>query len=146
LFDLVVSAKPTDELSLLLNLDYGFEGVRVQDDPADPTRIRADRQVWYGGMLGARYQLTDVWAVAGRGEYYADPDGKTTGVEGLSLVTGTLTLEAAPTSALLIRLEQRGDFALGADADGAEEIFQRQERDTSATMMTTTLGVVVRTD
>jgi hypothetical protein len=145
LVDLVVTAKPSEALALVMNLDYGVEGIRVQDDPADPTRIRADGQAWYGGMLGARYQLSEVWAVAGRGEYYADPDGKTTGVEGLSLLTGTLTLEAAPTSALLIRLEQRADVALGADADGAEEIFQREERDTSSSMITTTLGVVVRT-
>jgi hypothetical protein len=133
---------PIDVLGLQLNADYGTEGVRGASG--------VEHQRFYGVMLAARLELTDVWAVAGRGEYYADPDGRTTGFSDTSLASGTLTLEALPTENLVLRLEQRADFVIDSEAerDGAAttELFGKDLRDGASQQHTTTLGVVVRTN
>ena len=145
LIDLVINFDATDDLSFVLNGDLVFEGVRSIDPATLETDV--DNQMLYGAMLSARYQLDETWAIAGRGEYFADPDGLAGfGSEGFSLATGTLTLEAAPTENLVLRLEQRGDFALGSDVDGGEDIFPKNERGLESQMITTTLGVVVTTN
>ncbi|HEX9619726.1 MAG TPA: outer membrane beta-barrel protein [Polyangiaceae bacterium] len=142
LLDLVVVYSPIDVLGLQLNADYGTEGVRGASG--------VEHQSFYGVMLAARLELTDVWAVAGRGEYYADPDGRTTGFSDTSLASGTLTLEALPTENLVLRLEQRADFVIDSEAerDGAAttELFGKDLRDGASQQHTTTLGVVVRTN
>lgn len=142
LLDLVVVYSPIDVLSFQLNADYGTEGVRGPDG--------IDHQSYYGAMLAAQWELTDLWAVAGRGEYYADPDGRTTGFSDTSLASATLTLEALPTENLLLRLEQRADFVIdsAAERDGATttELFGKDLRDGASQQYTTTLGVVVRTN
>jgi len=143
LLDLVATYDATENLSFVLNADYGTEGVRTFDPTTQQTNI--DRKRWYGAMLGARYQLTPVWAVAGRGEYYKDPQGYTTGTNGISLATGTLTIEAKPTDNLILRLENRGDFAFDA-ASGDAKVFPRKVRDFKKNQFTTTLGVVVTTN
>jgi hypothetical protein len=155
LFDLVVSFQPMETLLLLANADYGVEGVRTIGAGGLPA---VESKKWYGGMLGARLALDEVWAIAARGEYYRAPDGHMpalTSVSGepiekdFALATATLTLEAKPTDNLILRLEGRGDFVLdGKDADGAanEEIFQGKLRDGKKRMLTTTLGVVVQTN
>lgn len=145
LFDLVVAIEPTETLSLLLNADYGVEGVRnLETDGSTTTTTKK----WYGAMLGARLQLDPTWAVAARGEYYADPDGHTfgsaAGGDDFALATGTLTLEARPTDNLILRLENRGDFVLSGEP--SRNVFKKGERETSDQLFTTTLGVVVTTN
>ena len=110
--------------------------------------VGSARQNKQHGMDGARYALTNVWAIAARGEYLGDPDGYLTGVEGGALATGTLTLEAKPTKNLLLRLEQRGDFMLSADesAGATKDVFPKSVRDSASSQITTTFGVVVMTN
>lgn len=144
LIDLVATYDATENLSFVFNADYGTEGVRSLDPNTQATDI--NRKRWYGAMLGARYQLTPVWAVAGRGEYYRDPQGYTTGTGyDISLATGTLTIEAKPTDNLILRLENRGDFAVGP-ASGSKDIFPKKVRAFAPRQITTTLGVVVTTN
>lgn len=145
LVDLVVTISPMETLSIVLNADYGVEGVR--EGLSEETTTKK----WYGAMLGARYELDEVWALALRGEYYAAPDGYmpalTVGgqtVEDLALATGTLTIEAKPTDNLILRLENRGDFVL--DGSPSKDVFTEKARDASDMLLTTTLGVVVTTN
>jgi hypothetical protein len=90
-------------------------------------------------MLGAEFTFNEVWALGMRGEYYADPDGHTTGALDAELVSGTLTLDATLAEYLLVRLEGRGDLALNPDL---YEPFYSGVRDTQASQYTATLGVV----
>ncbi len=154
LIDLTLSLEPTESLSLVLNADYGVEGVRPVDTSIEATTVT---QKWYGASLVGRMQLNETWAVALRGEYFKDADGRVfeyplpgTTAEGgkvlddVELASGTLTVEARPTENLILRLENRGDFALGASPD--KNIFREKVRDTSDKAFTTTLGVVVTTN
>jgi hypothetical protein len=149
LFDLVITFDPLERLRIVLNADYGLEGLRVVPAPSETV---VETQRWYGAMLGAHYQLDEVFAVAARGEYYADPEGHTTTVEradgtrvnNVELVSGTLTLEAVPAEFFILRLEGRADFALG-DAP-VNELFFGSVRGGESSQYTTTLGVVVTTN
>nr|HMR08461.1 hypothetical protein [Polyangiaceae bacterium] len=58
--------------------------------------------------------------------------------------TATLTLEAMPTENFLIRLENRGDFLL--EGTPGTDVFRKEERGSEDKLMTTTLGIVVKTD
>lgn len=134
LLDLVATYEPTPDLGLVLNLDYGTEGYResLESD-------HVSNKTWYGAMLAGEYAFDEVWAVGLRGEYYADPDGHTTGAADAELVSGTLTIDATLAEYLLVRLEGRGDFALNPDL---YEPFYSSVRDTQSSQLTTTLGVV----
>jgi hypothetical protein len=137
LIDLVVSYSLSEDLGLVFNADYVTEGVR---GGPDVTHIN-----YWGAMLGLRYQLSPVWAVAARGEYLSDADGYLMPMAGedAALATGTLTIEAKPTDNLILRLDTRGDFAL----DGTtKDIFQKELREYKSNQITSTLGVVVTTN
>jgi len=134
LVDVVVRYQPVPTFELLANADYGTEGVRTSlEDDSTETRT------WYGAMLAAKLGLSEVWSLAARGEYYVDPDGHTTGVLDNELASATLTLGANVADYLLIRLEGRGDFALGPSGN---EPFADSVRGTSQNQFTATLGVV----
>jgi hypothetical protein len=135
LADLVVRYRPMEVLEFVLNADYGEQGTR-QLDLGGSTRIR--RQEYYGAMLGARYRFDQAWAVAARGEYLGDPQGLASGIGGLKLATGTLTVESKPIDQFVVRLEERADFALGKG-----RVFPENVRGLSSQQWTTTLGVVV---
>lgn len=149
LIDLVLTVQPMETLAIAFNADYGIEGVRSEDTSveAKPTTHR-----WYGGALLARMQLSETWAVAARGEYLADPDGRAlnhrlpsgTLLTDTALASATLTVEARPTENLILRLENRGDFVLDAKPDG--EIYREKMRDSSDKLFTSVLGVVVQTN
>jgi hypothetical protein len=133
--DLVVTATPVDGLDLVLNADYGVENVR---DDATESSFEA-KQFW-GVMLAGRYALTEQLGVGIRGEYFRDSDGLIIPrARGLDLVSGTLTLSALPTDNLVIKLDNRLDWA-------DKQIFQESVRDTRGTLITSTLGVVVTTN
>lgn len=139
LADLVVTFAATDAFSLAFNADYGSVAVRQPDDSFSHSS-------YYGMMLSGRYALDDVWALALRGEYIGDPDGVVTvpGLTDAALATGTLTIEAKPTSNLLLRLDARGDFMV--DGTPSKDVFTKELRDTKSNQYTTTLGVVVMTN
>jgi len=134
LVDFVVRYQPMPTLEIVANADYGTEGVRTSlEDDSTETRV------WYGAMLAAELGLSEVWSLAARGEYYVDPDGHTTGAEDAELASATLTLGANVADYLLVRLEGRGDFALGPSGS---EPFTDSVRGTAENQFTATLGVV----
>lgn len=152
LVDVVATWQPSPVFTVTANGDYGVEGVR-SIGPNLTTEV--DAQSYWGVMLGSRYSLTDVWAVAARGEYFADADGYATGFSDLQLVTGTLTMDAAPTPNLLLRLEGRGDFAVDAAAaesylpaaeqkDEERDIFPAEVRQDVSHQLTVLFSAVVR--
>lgn len=135
LIDLAVVADPIERLRLLLNADFGL--VKVYNPPEDNYLSRS----YFGVMAGARVAVTDGFGVAARGEYISDPKGVLAGYdnEKISLVSGTLTLEALPADFLTIKLDGRIDWS-------NKEIFKQDIRDLSGKQITATLGVVAHTD
>jgi hypothetical protein len=133
LVDLVATSSPTDKLTLGLNGDFIYDRVI-----ANPVTGATRRAVWLGGFFSARYAFTDRWAVAGRGEYFQDLDGylTATGVDTI-IGTGTTTIEFAPVRYLVMRLENRIDHSNRA-------VYARGPSSMARTMITTTLGVVVK--
>jgi hypothetical protein len=133
LVDLVADVNPTKALHVVLNGDY------VTQAAANPTGPEDISQSWYGAALLARYQLTEMFAAAVRGEYVKDKDGFITasGVD-TTLLTGTLTLEAAPHKNLLIRLDNR--------IDSSDQESFTTLHGTAKSQFTTTLGVVAKTN
>lgn len=95
--DTTLLLTPTRKFSAYINGDWGRD---LQDDGA-----YAD---WYGVAGAVRYQLTRLFAVAGRAEVFNDPSGFSTGVaQTLKEVTGTAELKL--TDHLVNRLEFRHD-------------------------------------
>ena len=137
LFDLLVEIRPTEQWYVVIGGDYGFENVksRVSDDED------LDFQDYYGAVLGARYELTPVWALAARGEYLGDPEGLVTSDNDGSLASATLTIDARIHEILLLRLENRGDFELNG-----HDIFPKGTREGRDWQVTTTFGAVVEID
>jgi hypothetical protein len=139
--DLVLGISPVEQVDIVLNADYGIDNVR-----SDVNSDSFDAKTWWGVMLGARYLISEYFAVGGRGEYFNDSDAlmipqSVHGIElsGVELASGTLTLEVIPTRHLIIKLDNRLDWA-------QKKIFLSPPRDTTGTLITSTLGVVVTTD
>lgn len=112
LIDFVAGYNPTDRLSFLLNVDYGWEEDAVTEDLEDAS--------WWGAAGYARYRFNDRYALAARVEYFADEDGVRTGVRtsdgvgDLRLWSLTLTNEFNVYKDLITRLEVRHDWASDA--------------------------------
>jgi hypothetical protein len=136
LVDLVANLTPNDDLKITLNADLGVERVRSIDDEQ-----RFVQHLFWGGMIGARYAVHDMFAIGARGEYFSDPDGVATGFapNDIRIVTGTLTLDLMPADFLMVRLDNRLDWS-------SKEIFHKGVRELVGLMPTTTLGVIVSTD
>jgi hypothetical protein len=135
LADLVVDAHPTESVRLMLN------GTFVADRIVDAAAPGGEKNVsWFGVSAMGRYAFNDMFAAGGRFEFIRDPDGQITApnTQGMSLVTGTITLEAAPTKYLVFRLDNRVDYA-------TESVFVTTNA-TSKTQITTTLGLVAKTN
>ncbi len=130
--DVIVDIKPTDALRVVANGTYVAEAI------AGPNGDLTQR--WYGAELIGRYAFSQVFAGALRGEYFVDDDGFATAAgKRVNLLTGTLTLEAAPVKYLLIRLDNRIDSA-------NEAVFLDGLSGTDKSQITTTLGIVAKTN
>jgi hypothetical protein len=99
LYDTTVQVNPNDNLSIYVNVDYGH------DKNVGPGAAN------WGGIAGAaRYALGKKFALAGRLEWFNDPDGFSTGTA-QSLKEWTATGEYKMTGWLLSRLEFRDDWS-----------------------------------
>jgi hypothetical protein len=67
-FSTVVGYTPMEELSLKLAADYGFEEDAVLE-------TGGGNASWWGLAAYAKYNVTDVWSLAGRFEVFYDQDG-----------------------------------------------------------------------
>jgi hypothetical protein len=98
--DFVASAS-FGQLTVGLNADYGFEQEAVNEGE--------DSAAWYGAALYGKYALNDSWDLAGRAEYFDDPDdfrGITTSVFG-----ATVTPSFKAGDAVVLRADFRLDVA-----------------------------------
>lgn len=101
LFDMQVNWNPIEPLNLLFNFDIGKDDGFV-----------GGSALWWGPSLIARYKVNDYFEPAFRWEYYADPDGFTTGVKqrlvGLTF-TGNLKYPLGKGFNVIFRPEYRFD-------------------------------------
>lgn len=102
LFDWVGTVKPVKNLSFILNTDYGAE-------QQDPNASGADSK-WYGAAGIVKYDFTNLFSLALRGEYFNDPDGARTGTAQV-LKEITFTPEFRIAKGLIIRPEYRHDWS-----------------------------------
>jgi hypothetical protein len=115
-----------------LFINYQFNNLKIQvggdyiwqenSDLADGNKSAAA----YSGVLGLKYQVTDMFAIYARGEIFSDPEGFLSGViidkknkfTGLKSMGGTFGVEFKPVENAYVRLEGR---QLMMDKD--QEIF-----------------------
>jgi len=135
--DLVVGLNPSKDFAVLANLSYGIDNAR---DPKESSKFVAS--TWWGRDAGCRYDLGQ-FGVGARGEYFADKDGfaipraKGTSLtaDGAALMTGTLTLDADLAPGVVLKLDNRFDWA-------DRKLFQSGIRKTEGSEFTSTLGFV----
>ena len=99
LFDLVGTFTASDQLTFILNYDYGTQ---------DHAAANGSKAKWDGIAGYATYQINDQWRVVLRGEYFNDHDGYRTGVA-QKWKEATLTLAYLPAKEWEIRAEVRAD-------------------------------------
>jgi hypothetical protein len=98
LFDSTMQFAVNDKFSVYVNGDYARN-----NNP-----VGGGHTSWFGTAFATRYQLTKKGAVAGRVEYFKDPQGFATGVA-QNLEEATLTGEYKFNGILLSRVELRRD-------------------------------------
>ena len=106
----------------------------INGDWARNNRFGGGYDQWYGLAGAARYQLTKIFAVAARTEFFNDANGFSTGVK-QTLKEGTATGEAKLNDHLVGRLEFRHD-----SSDHA--FFDRGKLAPNKSQNTLTLGIV----
>jgi hypothetical protein len=100
LLDVVATIKPTKKLSFIVNYDDGKE---------EKALGTADAK-WSGLSGIVKYDLSDKYSVAVRGEYFKDTDGYRTGTV-QKLKEATLTFDAKLDGGLILRPEYRHDIS-----------------------------------
>jgi hypothetical protein len=105
--DVVLTVKPCDPLTLVLNYDYAQE---------DDASLSGRTAIWQGIAAIGNYQFTDRFSMALRGEWFEDHGGSRTGVR-QTLYEGTASLKYQITQHLYGRFEMRRD-------DGNKDSFQ----------------------
>jgi hypothetical protein len=99
LIDLVATFNATDQLTFILNYDWGSQ------DKGAPAGGDAK---WQGIAGYVNYQFNDQWRLSVRGEYFDDKQGYRTGVQ-QKWQEGTVTVAWMPIKPLELRLEGRYD-------------------------------------
>ena len=97
LLDLVATIKPVKPLSIILNYDNGKEDF-----------TGAASQTWSGVSAIVKYDISDTYSIAVRGESFDDKDGARTGVK-QKLTEYTITPEIRLNGGLVLRPEYRHD-------------------------------------
>lgn len=110
LIDAVATYNATEQLTLVLNYDYG-----TQENAALFTASGASKAKWEGWAGYANYQINEKWRGSLRGEWFNDKDGYRTGAVEPGKTVGqkwkevTLTLAYLPTKNVELRAEVRAD-------------------------------------
>ena len=131
--DVVATLQATKKLGFIFNFDYGTEEIELVPNGA------SEFQSWWGFSLAGQYAFCDWFGAAVRGEYFADLDGLRLGSGDVKVATATITLDFVPHQWLLIRLDNRMDWA-------DQPVFRDGLVNDAKTQFTTTLGVVLHTD
>ncbi len=109
LIDTTLLLTPTAKFNAYINYDYGQNRDSVTGAGASATGDNLLNR-WQGAAFAARQQLTARTALAGRFEYYSDPQGYTTG-KAQQVDEFTATGEYKWPRGLLARLEFRRDWS-----------------------------------
>ncbi len=122
LVDVIVKTQVSDQLTLALNGDWGYEEDAELTDEGTPTGRQAQ---WYGVAAYATYKVDDMWSITARGEWFNDHDN-TRGI-GTNVYEATLGVAIRPFhndqfgSNLLIRPEVRYDYSEQGLFDGQND-------------------------
>jgi hypothetical protein len=142
--DVVADINPTKQLRLLLNGDYRVESAAMGTGTKDETI--------YGANLVVKYQVSDPFSVAVRGEYFHDEQGyvllglKPGMEQKVDIEDGTLSLNYAFGSHLAFMFDARYDTGSIANAPaGFPGFFQKNATDATNGQFTATLGVIAST-
>ena len=122
LWDTTATMAVTSSFTLMANYDYGMD------------RLLGERVRWQGIAGYARIQVTPVFAIAPRFEWFDDPQGFTTALA-QSLREATLTTELKVRGGLLMRAEYRRDWS-------DKPFFEKREGLFSKNQTTALLGLV----
>jgi maltoporin len=123
LFDWVVTFKAMKNLTFMANVDYGNEA-------KDPLNSGRDSE-WYGVAGYVKYDFTDSFSMAVRGEYFNDKDGVRTGIA-QELKEITLTADFKIAKNLLVRPEYRHDWSDKNAFDSKHNLLDSKSQDTIA--------------
>ncbi len=99
LLDLVATIKPVKPLSFILNYDYGQE---------ERSSLSNGAATWSGATGIVKYDFTETYSLAVRGETFDDKDGVRTGTA-QKLTEVTVTPEFRLAGGLILRPEYRHD-------------------------------------
>jgi hypothetical protein len=125
----VVFGLSSGPLSIVANADLYISGPDSGEGPS----------IYWGASLAASIAASDMFSVGLRQEFLHDPDAYIGNGQDF-LLTTTLTLDLKPLDNLIIRLDNRFEYAdadIFTNSDGPEQ---------SGTWFATTLGVVVTSD
>jgi hypothetical protein len=127
LIDLVLDMAPAEVVRILVNFDFGAE------------KLPAETAVWVGGSLAARFNVHEMFGIGVRGEVLHDKSGYTTATGTKATVgSGTLTANLTPWKYFSAYFDARVDA-------GNEKYFQKGFDGAVAYQITTTLGVIAKT-
>ena len=99
LLDIVATFNATEQLSFILNYDYGTQ---------ESGSAGLGKAKWDGLAAYVNYQLSEQWRLSVRGEYFNDKDGYRTGIA-QKWKEATATVAYLPTKNWEFRAELRGD-------------------------------------
>jgi hypothetical protein len=114
LLDLVATIKPIKPLSFILNYDYGQE---------DHSTLSGGTATWSGIAGIVKYDFSDTYSLAVRGEYFDDQDGVRT-LTAQKLTEITVTPEIRTASGLILRPEYRHDSSDKSSFDNSTKKSQ----------------------
>lgn len=99
-----VTYNASGTISVITDLIYGSE----ENVPVGTNRARAQ---WYGGLVGARFQVNRSSYLSPRYEIYRDNDGYTLGGAPQTIQSATLACGRELSKVLDLRVEARSDFS-----------------------------------
>jgi Putative beta-barrel porin-2, OmpL-like. bbp2 len=128
LIDTTLLLTPNAKFSAYINYDYG------SNRNAIAAQGNNDLSTWQGVAFAARGQVSAKQALAGRFEYFDDPNGNQTGtIQHIYEFTGTY--EYKWLEGLLTRIEYRGDFS-------NEDSFHKKETEMVGNQSTLTVALI----
>ncbi len=126
--DLVATYQATEQLAFMANYDYGHESNLTPGTATTITTNGFEGANWQGVALYAKYDVTPMWALASRVEWFDDKDNVRLGLTGpgggtitdIDYYELTLTSQWKLYDHVLARLEYRHDKA-------DDQVFARHE-------------------
>jgi hypothetical protein len=131
LVDAIVTLKPTDGLTIMLNYDWAED----EDAILDPVSGGPADAEWDGLAGYVSFELSDRTTIGARAEYFNDDDGFRLGAGPLELWEGTLTFGFELRAGVSAYLEYRHD-----ESSDGELVFDDFTEDTQDTIALEIVG------